>query len=160
MNGVKRVRYSSHNDPRYVRLLASSRRWKLRHRNDLEYKRKKAAQDRNYYLRSRDTDGWREQRQKTIRKYNAKLKVQRLAAKRVRHYLRKHPERVTAYDKVRTALRNGTLVRPSTCSECQHKIQPRRDGRSRIQAHHEDYSKPLAVIWLCAYCHGKRRRVI
>lgn len=37
-------------------------------------------------------------------------------------------------------------------------------GNENVQAHHEDYSKPLDVIWLCPACHAqwhkeKRRKV-
>jgi len=45
----------------------------------------------------------------------------------------------------RKALRNGTLIRPSRCSYC---------GSTRfIEGHHEDYTLPLLVQWLCRSCH-------
>ena len=47
-------------------------------------------------------------------------------------------------------LRNGIIVRPSVCSVC---------GKSgKIHAHHEDYSKPLEIMWLCPRCHGTKRK--
>lgn len=54
---------------------------------------------------------------------------------------------------VRNALKRGTLIRPDTCSKCGDTPTPAKDGRSRIQGHHHDYSKPLDVEWLCAKCH-------
>ena len=42
-----------------------------------------------------------------------------------------------------TYLRRGKLLR-KPCQKC---------GDKRSQMHHEDYSKPLAVTWLCRPCH-------
>ena|SRR3990167_9115190 len=48
--------------------------------------------------------------------------------------------------KVRWAIENGKLIKPRYCSCC--------GCERKIQAHHEDYSKPYNVIWLCSSCHG------
>jgi len=53
-----------------------------------------------------------------------------------------------AYDAVRTALQNGTLIKPAICEVC---LQACAD-----HAHHEDYTKPLDVVWVCKSCHGTR----
>jgi ribosomal protein S27AE len=60
-----------------------------------------------------------------------------------------NPEKSASHKEVRRALQNGTLKRPSSCSECGR-------GKCRIAAHHPDYSQPLAVEWLCGSCHQKR----
>lgn len=52
------------------------------------------------------------------------------------------------YRAVKRALKSGELVRPKSCERC--------GGGKRIAAHHDDYSKPLQVQWLCSSCHGKR----
>lgn len=39
----------------------------------------------------------------------------------------------------------GELQRPSKCGLC--------GKRSRVDGHHEDYAKPLQVLWLCRSCH-------
>ena len=58
-----------------------------------------------------------------------------------------------AHAAVQVAIKNGTLIRPETCSRCKCNPSPASDGRSTIQAHHHDYNKPLDVEWLCAKCH-------
>jgi hypothetical protein len=55
-------------------------------------------------------------------------------------------EKLHAHAAVRAALRAGTLVR-GRCEDC---------GSFRTEAHHEDYSKPLSVIWLCRRDHRRR----
>jgi ribosomal protein S27AE len=46
---------------------------------------------------------------------------------------------------VSKAVKEGILKRPEYCPKCGIK--------GKIQAHHEDYSKPFEVIWLCMKCH-------
>ena len=53
---------------------------------------------------------------------------------------------------VEKAIAKGVLIRPATCSEC-NGDQEYTDGRAGIQAHHDDYNKPLEVRWLCQKCH-------
>ncbi len=52
---------------------------------------------------------------------------------------------------VRNALRSGRLKR-MPCERCQ--------TEEHIHAHHEDYTKPMDVMWLCRACHGLRHREI
>jgi ribosomal protein S27AE len=46
------------------------------------------------------------------------------------------------------AIRKGELTR-STCETC---------GAEKAEAHHDDYSKPLDVRWLCRQCHAAHHR--
>jgi hypothetical protein len=56
--------------------------------------------------------------------------------------------RNAARKKVHVALRNGTLVR----GECERAG----DGcKGHIEAHHDDYAKPLDVRWLCRGHHTR-----
>lgn len=47
---------------------------------------------------------------------------------------------------IRLSIKKGYLIRPDTCSQCgkHHK---------RIEAHHDDYNKPLEIRFLCIRCH-------
>lgn len=54
---------------------------------------------------------------------------------------------------VRSAIERGDLIRPDTCKWCGKNPGKARDGRSLIQAHHADYSKPLEIEFICVQCH-------
>jgi len=60
-----------------------------------------------------------------------------------------------AYSAVKNAIERNRLIRPEMCQRCGDKPSRAIDGRSKIHAHHHDYSKPLDVEWLCAKCHRK-----
>lgn len=60
-------------------------------------------------------------------------------------YRKKFPERRRAHCLVEYALKNGSLKK-MPCVKC---------GNQKSEAHHEDYSKPLEVKWLCRPCHLK-----
>lgn len=51
------------------------------------------------------------------------------------------------------AIERGILVRPDICENCNKKPTEYVNGRNGIEAHHDDYNKPLAVRWLCKDCH-------
>lgn len=55
----------------------------------------------------------------------------------------KHPEKFSARLKLSRAVKSGKVV-PSPCEVC---------GEPKVQAHHDDYSKPLTVRWLCFQHH-------
>lgn len=57
-----------------------------------------------------------------------------------------NPEKARAQRAVAWALKSGRLMRPVGCERC-----PNAD----VAAHHEDYSKPLDVQWLCSFCHRR-----
>lgn len=65
-----------------------------------------------------------------------------------------------AHDLMEKAIALGMLIRPVVCSECGDIPHSAKDGRSLIHGHHEDYSKPLDVVWLCQKCHFERHKEI
>lgn len=60
-------------------------------------------------------------------------------------YQQRCPEKVKAHNIVNHAIESGKVERPSICESCfEEKV---------VEAHHEDYNKPLEVIWICIGCH-------
>jgi hypothetical protein len=57
------------------------------------------------------------------------------------------PDKYKARNKLNNALRDGKIQKPERCDVCRRK--------RKIEAHHNDYSKPLEVIWMCFECHRK-----
>ena len=61
-------------------------------------------------------------------------------------YAEKFPEKRRAHTIARRAILAGILI-PQPCDRC---------GTTSVDAHHDDYSKPLDVIWLCRAHHAER----
>jgi len=59
-------------------------------------------------------------------------------------YRKKYPQKLKAIAKLNYHIRKGYIKR-GTCEVCKTK--------ENVQAHHEDYSKPLDVIWVCPLHH-------
>lgn len=64
---------------------------------------------------------------------------------------RRNPEKRKAQGILARALQRGLVIRGLACDAC---------GASdvEIEAHHDDYSKPLDVKWICTRCHGGTRK--
>lgn len=61
---------------------------------------------------------------------------------------------------VQEAVADGLITRPDRCTRCRAKASPFKNGRTNIEAHHADYSKPLDVAWLCRKCHSATHRAL
>jgi hypothetical protein len=62
-----------------------------------------------------------------------------------RAYRKRHPEKYKSHTITNNAIRGGKLIK-RPCEVC---------GNANSEAHHEDYSKPLEVKWVCRKCHCK-----
>lgn len=65
-----------------------------------------------------------------------------------KRYRLKNKERPRAWISVLRALKSGA-IKKGCCAVC---------GDKNVVAHHEDYSKPLLIVWLCHVHHNKLHR--
>jgi len=62
-------------------------------------------------------------------------------------YSTRHSKEKAASSKLRYNVLNGSIKKPEICSSC--------GEERRLLGHHEDYEKPLEVVWLCHSCHKR-----
>jgi hypothetical protein len=59
-------------------------------------------------------------------------------------YRENNKEAAYCHNIVNREIRKGKLIK-QICENC---------GENNTQAHHDDYSKPLKIRWLCSKCHS------
>ena len=100
-----------------------------------------------YHRRYQQSDRGKEAHKKAQRKFKRSKKGRATQQRKDVKYRTKYPEKIKARHVVSHAIRDGKLKRPSTCEFCKEK--------RFVHGHHEDYSKPLDITWLCRECHRK-----
>jgi hypothetical protein len=60
-------------------------------------------------------------------------------------YHKRYPMTYAAHVIASNAVRDGVLTKPNNCLVC--------GSTEKIEGHHDDYTKPLEVRWLCESCH-------
>ena len=95
----------------------------------------------NYRWRNRNKDKFRIlQKRSYIKNKEKRLLYQH-------NFNKINKDKRTAYGLVSYAIKKRILIKPELCSLCH--------AKSYLHSHHNDYSKPLEVKWLCAVCHKK-----
>jgi hypothetical protein len=85
------------------------------------------------------------------RKQYAKTEAGKLAKKRATDaYNKRYPMVYAAHVITGNAIRDGKLISASSCSCC--------GSTTKIEGHHDDYTKPLDIRWLCEACHKQWHR--
>lgn len=101
----------------------------------------KSVAARNAY---RQTEAGKAAVRKAKKKYDSSPKK----VEAIRRHRAKHPVKYAARSAVGAAIKAGVLTR-NPCEAC---------GNLRAHAHHDDYSKPLDVRWLCTTHHAEWHR--
>lgn len=105
--------------------------------------------DRKRYDRDRDK---RLAAQKRWREKHPEVAAASVAKARAA-WMDRNPEKRAAHIAVGNAVRDGVLVK----GPCERAAEG--GCSTRIEAHHDDYSKPLEVRWLCSRHHAEHRRL-
>jgi hypothetical protein len=79
------------------------------------------------------------------KKYRQGERAKELQRQRAARYGKLNRLKRNAREYLRRAVSRGAIIKPAFCQSCR-KI-------ATLQAHHEDYSKPLEVKWFCKPCH-------
>lgn len=109
----------------------------IEHRNEILEKAKKY---------SRLNEPWKTDKKKKYLKEWKNSESGKLYLKERQKYHKKRYEIISkAGQKLQDAIRSGKIIRPDKCSLC--------SNSGKIEGHHNDYSKPLEVVWLCKQCH-------
>jgi hypothetical protein len=136
---------TAHSQGKYCSEVCRRKGWR---KSWVEYnernKKKRLAYGRSRYLETKS------KRAKQINEYRKTPSGKMAQRNADQNNKRKFPEKIAARRAVRDALYRGILVR-KPCEEC---------GIKKVHAHHDDYSKPLKVRWLCDTHHKKLHKEV
>ena len=72
----------------------------------------------------------------------------KLSTEQTKRWRAEDRRRGVAHNTVARALKSG-LLQKENCKKY---------GEIKSEAHHEDYDKPLDIVWLCSKCHKQRHK--
>lgn len=123
-------------------------RAKQKYHSDPEYRRKAIdktkehnAKHRGVALR-RSREHYKNNRGRYLELFRKRIEDGR-SVEDVAKWREKHPLKASAHQKVRHAIKTGKLIK-EPCKIC---------GKEPAEAHHQDYTKPLEVMWMCKAHH-------
>jgi len=87
---------------------------------------------------------------KRNKEYNQSDAGKESAIRRANRQRDKDPKKWKARQAVRNAVYRGIIIK-KPCKTC---------GELKVQGHHNDYNKPLKVIWLCSKHHKEQHKKI
>lgn len=73
------------------------------------------------------------------------------AREAMRRYRERRPMVGAAHMFVLVAIQKGLIKKETECSSC--------GSQNRVEAHHDDYTKPDVIRWLCKACHETWHRL-
>lgn len=115
-----------------------------------EYYKKNSVRCRELSARWRKEN--RDRARELKRRWNAKNPRSKDEMNRLQRNWRKNNlVRAETNQALQRAVRSGKIEKPNKCEDCNKGVQ-----RNILHGHHDDYSKPLKVNWLCPPCHGDR----
>lgn len=127
----------------YESIRESQRLFRLKNRDKINQRRRELREPKKKEINEKEKE-----RRKNDLEFNRKQRI--LQKKwREKNSLKNKPK-TDAHKLVMFSIKLGFMKRPLICSECGIDCKP--------EGHHEDYSKPLDVIWLCKLCHKQRHR--
>lgn len=104
-------------------------------------KEERVGYSQDYYDRHKE-----EIRAKARENYLNKSEEQKRSdVERTKLWRQNNRDKMRAWSAVGNAIIRGDLVKPLKCSRC--------NCKEKLHGHHEDYSKPLEVLWICHLCH-------
>lgn len=85
-----------------------------------------------------------------LKKYRASANGSARARVATARSIKKHQAKQDARDLLNKAIKAGSIIRPELCVVC---------GKETLcNGHHEDYTKPYEVLWVCRGCHADIHR--
>lgn len=74
----------------------------------------------------------------------------KLVSRCTKRWASKNAEKTKAHYLLNRAVKTGAIKKPERCFDC--------GEIACLDGHHEDYGKPLVVVWLCRVCHVRRHQ--
>ena len=110
----------------------------------LDHRCRKCNSERGKLYRLRRREYFKKNNENIHKKYRStNLESQKI-------WRSKNNEKILAHQELHRAIKFGEIEK-SQCVICKNK---------NAHAHHDDYSKPLEVDWLCRNCHGLWHRIL